>query len=210
MKTKICCKCQLEKDVTLFGNNKRNKDGLQYYCKECNKILSKKQNDKRYLLKKEWAAKNREKVIKSRKKYNEKNKKKVEEYNKNYNKKYNEKNRTKRNENRSILNKEHRKTKPIFVIKELVRRRINKIITNKTKKSFDIVGCTPEELKCYLECKFTNGMTWDNRGLYGWHIDHIIPLSSAKTEEEMYKLCHYTNLQPLWAEDNLKKSDRLQ
>ena len=52
-------------------------------------------------------------------------------------------------------------------------------------------------------------MSWETHSLYGWHIDHIIPLSSAKTEEEIYQLCHYTNLQPLWAEDNLKKGDKL-
>lgn len=52
-------------------------------------------------------------------------------------------------------------------------------------------------------------MNWDNRGLYGWHIDHIIPLSSAKTEEEVYKLCHYTNLQPLWAKENLSKGNKI-
>lgn len=49
-------------------------------------------------------------------------------------------------------------------------------------------------------------MTWENHSLKGWHIDHIKPLNLAKTEEELYKLCHYTNLQPMWAEENLKKS----
>mgnify|MGYP002132731409 FL=1 len=49
-------------------------------------------------------------------------------------------------------------------------------------------------------------MTWDNYG--DWHIDHIIPLNSAQTEEDLYKLCHYSNLQPLWALDNLKKGSK--
>ena len=77
----------------------------------------------------------------------------------------------------------------------------------KKNKTFEIVGCTPIELKEHLEKQFVSGMTWENRNL--WHIDHIIPLSSAKTEEELYKLCHYTNLQPLWAEENLKKSNKI-
>ena len=77
----------------------------------------------------------------------------------------------------------------------------------KKNKTFDIVGCSPESLKEHLEKQFTNGMTWDNRS--EWHIDHIIPLSSAKTEEELYKLCHYSNLQPLWAGDNLSKGNKV-
>ena len=77
----------------------------------------------------------------------------------------------------------------------------------KKNKTFEIVGCTPEFLKEHLEKQFVDGMTWENRG--EWHIDHKIPLSSAKTEEELYKLCHYANLQPLWAEENLKKGNKI-
>ncbi len=55
----------------------------------------------------------------------------------------------------------------------------------------------------------TGGMTWKNKEFYGWHIDHIVPLSSAKTEEDVYKLCHYTNLQPLWSKDNMSKGSKL-
>ena len=76
-------------------------------------------------------------------------------------------------------------------------------------KTFIIIGCIPEYLKEHIENQFTDGMCWENYGLYGWHIDHIIPLSSANTEDEIYKLCHYTNLQPLWAEENMKKSNKL-
>ena len=66
-----------------------------------------------------------------------------------------------------------------------------------------MLGCDWETAHKHLEIQFTKGMNWENQG--EWHIDHIIPLVSANTKEELIKLCHYTNLQPLWAEDNLKK-----
>ena len=72
-----------------------------------------------------------------------------------------------------------------------------------------MIGCTPEFLKEYLEKQFKSGMTWKNHSLKGWHIDHIIPLNSAKTPEVVEKLMHYTNLQPMWAEDNIKKSNKI-
>jgi hypothetical protein len=78
----------------------------------------------------------------------------------------------------------------------------------KNNSTLDIIGCTPQFLKEYIENQFTDGMSWELMGKY-IHIDHIIPLSSAKTEEELYKLCHYSNLQPLWAEDNLKKGNKI-
>ena len=77
----------------------------------------------------------------------------------------------------------------------------------KKNKTFEIVGCEPNELKMYLEKQFVVGMSWENRN--EWHIDHIIPLSSAKTEDELYKLCHYTNLQPLWVVENIQKSNKI-
>jgi hypothetical protein len=69
------------------------------------------------------------------------------------------------------------------------------------------LGCSIPELKTYLESKFQEGMSWENWGIYGWHIDHIIPLDAFNltNREEFLKACHYTNLQPLWAEENLKK-----
>ncbi len=77
----------------------------------------------------------------------------------------------------------------------------------KNNKTFEIIGCTPQELKQHIENKFTEGMKWELIGRY-IHIDHIIPLCSANTEEEIYKLCHYTNLQPLWCDENYKKGSK--
>ena len=67
------------------------------------------------------------------------------------------------------------------------------------------LGCTYKKIRKHLESKFEIGMSWDNHG--GWHIDHIVPLSSAKTEKELYRLLKWQNIQPLWAEANLRKKN---
>jgi len=117
--------------------------------------------------------------------------------------------------------KKHRKTYEnnrlksdhMFRLSKNLRRRISLFLktNNLSKKNttFDIIGCTPEYLKEHIETQFTEGMSWELIGKY-IHIDHIIPLCSAKTEEEIYKLCHYSNLQPLWAKDNLLKGTKIQ
>ena len=71
------------------------------------------------------------------------------------------------------------------------------------------MGCSISELKDYLESKFQVGMTWENHSQTGWHIDHIKPLShfDLSDRDQFLQACHYTNLQPLWAKDNLSKSD---
>lgn len=97
----------------------------------------------------------------------------------------------------------------IVKLKKNLRKRLNAALKTKkwqkNSKFRDYIGCDLETLKKHIESKFQPGMTWENYSLFGWHIDHIIPLSSAKTEQELYKLCHYTNLQPLWREQNLRK-----
>lgn len=72
------------------------------------------------------------------------------------------------------------------------------------------LGCSIQEFKIYIESKFLPGMTWDNWGINTWHLDHIISLSSfdLTIREELLKAVHYTNLQPLWAKDNIKKSNK--
>ena len=88
---------------------------------------------------------------------------------------------------------------------------IRKSNIKKTHRTEELLGCTIEECKTYLESLFKEGMSWNNHGLNGWHIDHIVPCSAFDLTkiEEQKKCFHYTNLQPLWAKDNLSKGDKL-
>jgi hypothetical protein len=74
----------------------------------------------------------------------------------------------------------------------------------------DLLGCSIKEFKNYLEKLFQPGMCWKNHGIHGWHIDHIKPMSKFNLSklEEQREACHYTNLQPLWALDNIRKSNK--
>ena len=105
----------------------------------------------------------------------------------------------------------HYKTDPEYKITRLLRVRLYKALKeqggHKAQRTIELLGCTIPELKQHLEAKFHQGMTWDNHG--EWHIDHIRPcavfdLTIPKQQQQCF---HYTNLQPLWAEDNLQKSD---
>lgn len=81
----------------------------------------------------------------------------------------------------------------------------------KSKGTSEILGESFEVVKKHIERQFQKGMTWENHGvgIDKWNIDHKIPLSSAKTEQDLLILCHYTNLQPLWAKDNLRKYNKI-
>ncbi len=98
---------------------------------------------------------------------------------------------------------------PNAQIAMLLRARMNAAVDSNAKIGSAVrdLGCTIAELKLHLAAKFTDGMTWGNRGRHGWHIDHIIPLSAfdLSNREQFLRAAHYTNLQPLWAFDNLSK-----
>lgn len=82
---------------------------------------------------------------------------------------------------------------------------------NKSKPTLQLLGCSISHFKKHLESQFTEGMTFENHGPKGWHIDHIIPVSSFNlSDPDQQKKCfHFSNLQPLWYEDNLKKGSKL-
>lgn len=110
-------------------------------------------------------------------------------------------------------NKRYR-TDILFNLKKKLRVRVKEILKTKNleknHKFKDYIGCSPSFLKKHLESLFTKEMEWDLLLIGQIHIDHIIPLDSAKNERELFQLSHYTNLQPLWAADNIKKSNKIE
>lgn len=88
-------------------------------------------------------------------------------------------------------------------------RRVKRLKSNTPNlRSTELLGCSRDEFMSYIESKFAPGMSWSNHGKYGWHFDHIIPIRTGNSAEELLRLCHYTNIQPLWASDNLSKAGR--
>jgi len=130
------------------------------------------------------------------------------EHNRKYYKKYYQENKIK------IHNRRKNRLKNSINLKLAcnLRSRLYLALKNnyKTGSAIRDLGCSIEGLKRHLESQFTEGMSWDNYGRKGWHIDHIKPLSIFNLEDcgEFKKACHYTNLQPLWAKDNLKKGSK--
>jgi hypothetical protein len=198
---KRCNICNIEKDESLFHFRSKNSLSMKPFCIECErkKDSFRRQSEEYKIRVKSYHRDPENNKIRC-KKYRENNPDKIRKSIKKW-----QENNVEKSKSYKLKYKQSSKSK----MTESVRRRIKKylLIKNITKKNttFGIVGCTPNELKIHLKSQFTTGMSWDNYGLYGWHIDHKVPLSSAKSEEELLKLCHYSNLQPLWAEDNLKK-----
>lgn len=109
----------------------------------------------------------------------------------------------------------YHKERPLVDEKFRLARNLRKRLRSAMKSSFktgsavEDLGMSVENFKIYLESKFKEGMTWDNYGRFGWHIDHIKPLSKFDlTDREQVKIaCHYSNLQPMWWNENLRKSN---
>lgn len=221
---KICTKCKKLKNVIEFFKDKTCKNGIGSICKECQREYSKiyhQSNKKEINLyhkehfqthKKEqwergknWAKNNPEKIKKINQKHNqtEKHKNTINVW---------------KEKNKEILKIKARNYKrkqlqdPLERIKANLRSRIYSAIIkgSKSKKSLELLGCSPKEYKTYLELKFTPLMTWNNYGLI-WEIDHIIPCDSfdlTKSEEQV-KCFNYLNTQPLLVSENRSKFNKL-
>jgi hypothetical protein len=104
------------------------------------------------------------------------------------------------------------KVDPVFTAKRALRNQTARIkrLTKRSKRSNELLGCTYEQARKWIESQFQRGMSWSNAG--EWEIDHIIPISSFDLTDERQVRCvnHYTNLRPLWAEDNRRKGDKIE
>ncbi len=215
---KTCTKCKLEKELREFCKQSANKDGLYYVCRSCVAISSKIYKDKK-----------KKKIHKQGKIYREKNIEKIKERNRRYyaenkerlkdksRKWYSDnlashkayKQTSKYKKRRRKLQRDRYKNDPEYRLTAILRSSF----TGRIKKEYKsesvvaLVGCSISFAKDYLAERFTEGMSWSNHG--DWHIDHIRPCASFDlTDPEQQRQCfHYTNLQPLWAADNIRKSD---
>jgi hypothetical protein len=214
-KERQCKKCNEVKSLVLFRKDKRKHLGYTNVCKKCNNSSGKENRMKRYWINKEkenkesknWYQNNREEKIKKSLQWNMDNHDKVKINKEKYKPTYNK------------CRVERRKTDVIYKLKDrisgLIRNSFQKTNFKKRSKSEEILGCTVIEFRLYIEAKFETWMTWHNHGIYNpdgartWNLDHIRPVSLAKTEEELIALNHYTNFRPLCSLENILKGDKI-
>ena len=221
---KKCTKCNLEKDLSEYGVHKFTKDKLQTHCKKCINLNRKKFKEsnpnwdqKHYISNKEYYKnkslirykENKESISIKQKIYYEKNK----EFILNYYKIWYIHNKEKIKKYIQNLKKDP-KFKLSCVLRSKVSTGLKKFNGIKDKKTLDIIGMASwDEFKEYIQNQWSEGMSWENYGLGAnnttWHIDHKIPIFSATSLEEIYKLNHHTNLQPMWGSDNIRKSNSI-
>jgi hypothetical protein len=184
--------CKINKGLPEFGKDSRSKDGHRYCCKMCRKKEYNPEEKSEY--NRNWYILNREScIVRSTKRATE-HKELIKVYKNQY-------------------DKDRAKIDISYRLKRSLRTRLRQAIKNNQKKGSAIkdLGCSVEFLRNYLESQFQSGMNWENYGnKHGnWSIDHKMPLSSTENEKEIIKLCHYSNLQPMWHIDNLKKGKKI-
>jgi len=223
---KTCVKCNIEKEVSDFYPHKTNKTGFSSRCKECikSKVKEYQNNNKDIILEKnktkyksnksEYKKRNKENYLKNKELRKEKQRI-YNSKNKNKRKVYNQIDKVKKRDNEYM--KQYSRSTPekhlATNIKCSISMRLREINSKKDQSTLEIIGLNSwEEFKQHIESQFINGMNWGNYGNKietDWSIDHIIPISTATTLEEVKKLNHYTNLRPMWHLDNIKKRDKI-
>lgn len=207
---KKCSKCLIEQDLNCFYKDNNSADGVHSWCKKCKKIS-------RQLWRLDPGNQKKDRVTAKRFRDNHpqdgKNRyRQKHQSDSTYFARLAKESRQRRGEDylryRREYDKHQRKTNPLYKIRRVCSNRIvsaiHRLGFKKQSTTAKMLGCEWLTLKEHLESKFQPGMTWDNYG--EWEIDHITPCCSAATLEELEKLQHFTNLQPLWLEDHRQKT----
>jgi len=211
--TKTCSRCKMAKPVSDFSKRSQSKDGLHYLCKDCKHAGQKAWYDDHReqaiaeSLQRQRVNKTRHAVSVRKYEASHKEAKKIR------GKLYYSANRDRIREQERQYQKERRAVDVDYRMKGLLKGRIRAALkgNRKSAHTLELIGCSIEELRLHLERQFVVGMTWENYGYDGWHIDHIRPCASFDlSKPEQQRVCfHFTNLQPLWAADNKSKRDRI-
>jgi len=206
---KRCSQCEIEKTLDNFSKQKLGKSGIRSYCKSCNQLSIKKYRSNH-------PEKIKKKTVEEIKKTNAYFKLRMStdpEYREKF---LIEKRKRSSSEDYKIKARIQRNNwlkNPTNKIAKNMRDRMRSALKGRSKKesTLNMTGISFEELKINLESKFTMGMSWDNYGHDGWHIDHIIPCSFFDfTKDDHQKICfYYKNLQPMWAKENISKGNRI-
>ena len=219
---KVCSKCKLELGDSCF--HKRNRGGLDCYCKLCKKEYAKQYHqshkEARLAQSKRYYIDNKVIINVKHAQYFQANRghlltKNSQRYhtNKEHVQAINSKCFQKHKQRRYLYRSNRMRTDLNFKLSNILRSRLYRPLKGGAKGGSAVrdLGCSIEFLKTYLESKFKPDMTWENWSKTGWHIDHIIPLSSfdLTKRRQFLKACHYTNLQPLWAGENLIKGSKI-
>jgi len=175
-------------------NSDRYKEISDTYREKNKEILKNKKN--------EYREKNRDKLLELTKKWVHENYEKYLEKKRQYNK-----SEIGLEKKRNNYHKNKEKNNHIIAWRGVLINTIKRLNTSKENKTNELLGYSALQLKEHIEKQFTDGMSWDNWGK--WHIDHIKPVSSFDKSEKMSIINSLDNLQPLWAQDNLKKSNKL-
>jgi len=198
---KVCSKCNEDLKIENYNIDDRSKDGFCASCKQC---FKKYREDNKETIKK-YREDNKETLNENKKIYNQKNKDKIKDYMSSYNREYKQKNKDKINKYYSDRKKNDSFFKFKLSVRNLIYSSFKRRFSFKSKKTIEILGCTFEDFKCHIEKQFNESMNWDNYGSY-WEFDHIIQLATSTNEEELLKLNHYSNFQPLEVEKNRSKN----
>lgn len=200
---KTCTKCKVEKELSEFSKSKRSKDGFQSHCKDCVKEYHQNSREKIAEYQKQYQRGNRAKLYRKARQYRRDNCEKITEREK----RYRRDNYEKIAEYQRQYERTRRASDPAFRLSKNLRARVRHALNGKSKSAatMELLGCDVEFLKQHLQSQFTDGMTWENQGQ--WHVDHIKPCASfdLSKPEQQRECFHYSNLRPLWAEDNMRK-----